>query len=53
MNVETMDINSILELMLKRLGPIATKANVKLIFESRRPVNAEVDEVNSHLHCPI
>ena len=45
MNVETMDINSILELMLKRLGPIATKANVKLIFESRRPVNAEVDEV--------
>lgn len=45
MNVETMDINSILELMLKRLGPIATRANVKLIFESRRPVSAEVDEV--------
>lgn len=45
MNVEMMDINSILELMLKRLGPIATRANVKLIFESRRPVSAEVDEV--------
>lgn len=45
MNVETIDINAILELMLKRLGPIAARANVKLIFESRRQVNAEVDEV--------
>ncbi len=45
MNVESVDINSILELMLKRLGPIAARADVKLIFESRRPVSAEVDEV--------
>lgn len=45
MNVEVMDINSILELMLKRLGPIAGRSNVKLIFESRRQVSAEVDEV--------
>ena len=45
MNVETMDINSILELLLKRLGPIAARAGVKIIFESRRPVSAEVDEV--------
>lgn len=45
MNVEKMDINAILELMLKRLGPIATRADVRLIFESRRPVTAEVDEV--------
>lgn len=45
MNVETMDINSILELLLKRLGPIAARADVKIIFESRRPVSAEVDEV--------
>lgn len=45
MNVEPIDINSLLELLLKRLGPLATRADVKLIFESCRPVNAEVDEV--------
>lgn len=44
-NVEVVDINAILELLLKRLGPIASRADVKLIFESRRPVSAEVDEV--------
>lgn len=44
MNVEQMDINAILELVLKRLGPIATRANVKLIYESRRKVTAEIDE---------
>lgn len=45
MNVEMMDINAILELLLKRLGPIAARVNVKIVFESRRPVSAEVDEV--------
>jgi signal transduction histidine kinase len=45
MNVENVDINSVLELLLKRLGPIAAKANVQLIFESRRQVSADVDEV--------
>ena len=45
MNVEPMDINALLELLLKRLGPIAARANVKLVFESRRKVSAEVDEV--------
>ena len=49
MNVEPMDINAILELMLKRLGPIAARANVKLVFESRRKVSAEVDEVKLSL----
>lgn len=45
LNVEPMDINSILELLLKRLGPIAARAEVKIIYESRRPVSADVDEV--------
>lgn len=45
MNVEPMDINALLELLLKRLGPIAARANVRLVFESRRKVSAEVDEV--------
>jgi signal transduction histidine kinase len=44
-NVENVDINSVLELLLKRLGPIAARADVKLVFESRRQVSAEVDEV--------
>ena len=44
-NVETVDMNQVLELLLKRLGPIASRAEVKLVFESRRPVIAEVDEV--------
>ena len=45
LNVEPTDINAVLELMLKRLGPLAIRADIKLIFESRRPVSAEVDEV--------
>jgi signal transduction histidine kinase len=45
MTVESVDINSVLELLLKRLGPIAARADVKLVFESRRQVSAEVDEV--------
>lgn len=49
MNVEPMDINAILELTLKRLGPIAARANVDLIFESRRKVSAEIDEVKMTL----
>ena len=49
MNVEPMDINAILELMLKRLGPIAARANVQLVFESRRKVSAEIDEVKMTL----
>lgn len=49
LNVEPMDINAILELTLKRLGPIAARANVKLVFESRRKVSAEIDEVKMNL----
>lgn len=49
MNVEPMDINAILELILKRLGPIAARANVKLVFESRRKVSAVIDEVKMTL----
>ena len=44
-NVDTVDMNQVLELLLTRLGPIASRADVKLVFESRRPVIAEVDEV--------
>ena len=45
MNIATVDINELLELILKRLRPIARKQNVEVTYESMRPVTAEVDEV--------
>ncbi len=45
MNIRTEDINMLVERILKRLGPIARQHNIEMIFESFRPVNAEVDEV--------
>ncbi len=45
MNISSVNINELLELTLKRLRPIASKRNIELIFESFRPVIAEVDEV--------
>lgn len=44
MNIQTMNINDLLEQILKRLKPIAEKKNVEMVMESFRPVNAEVDE---------
>ena len=45
LNIETIDINSLLELILKRLRPIAKQRDIDVIFESAREVVAEVDEV--------
>ncbi len=45
LNVKNLNINELLELILKRLRPIAEKRNVELVFESFRPVTAEGDEV--------
>ena len=44
MNIQTMNINDLLEQILKRLKPIAEKKNVEMVMETFRPVNAEVDE---------
>lgn len=44
LNITTMNINDLLELILKRLRPIAAEKKVELILDSFRPVNAEVDE---------
>ena len=43
MNIRTMNINDLLEQILKRLKPIAEKKNVEMVMESFRPVNAEID----------
>ena len=45
LNVESVDINQMIEGILKRLKPIADQKDIDLIYESVREVNAEVDEV--------
>lgn len=45
LNISLININELLELILKRLKPIAQRQNVELVLESFRPVTAEVDEV--------
>lgn len=45
LNISVVDINALTEIILKRLRPIARKRDVEVIFESKRPVTAEVDEV--------
>lgn len=45
LNIAVLNINELLELILKRLRPIAQKQHVELVLESFRPVTAEVDEV--------
>ncbi|MCI8707490.1 MAG: cell wall metabolism sensor histidine kinase WalK [Lachnospiraceae bacterium] len=49
LNVSVVNINELLELILKRLRPIAEKQNIELVLESFRPVSAEVDEVKLSL----
>lgn len=44
LNISQVNINELLELILKRLRPIAAKQNIELVFESFRPVIAEIDE---------
>lgn len=45
LNISSININELLELILKRLRPIAKKRNIEMVFESFRPVVAEIDEV--------
>ena len=45
MDIRTVNINELLESTLKRLRPIARRQDVEIVFESLRPVTAEVDEI--------
>lgn len=45
MNIVSKDIYELLEIVLKRLRPIARKNNIEIVLESIRPVTADVDEV--------
>ena len=49
LNIKSENINELVERILKRLQPIAAKQNVEVLFESFRPIMAEVDEVKLSL----
>ena len=49
LKVSAVNVNEMVELVLKRLGPIATSRKVSLVLESFRPVAAEIDEVKLNL----
>lgn len=49
LNILPVNLNELLELILRRLQPIAARDNIELLLESFRPVVAEVDEVKMTL----
>lgn len=49
LNIVSLNINDLVELILKRLRPLARKMDVEVVFESMRQVTAEVDEVKMSL----
>ncbi|MBQ8246279.1 MAG: HAMP domain-containing histidine kinase [Lachnospiraceae bacterium] len=49
LNIESVDINKLMESIFKRLMPLAKEQGIDLIFESQRQVIAEVDEVKLSL----
>ncbi len=49
MNIEEIDINALLEVILKRVSPIAASRGIDISYESHRDVTAEVDEVKLSL----
>ncbi len=49
MNIEEIDINALLEVILKRVIPIANSRGIEITYESYREVKADVDEVKLSL----
>ena len=49
LNISSVNINELLEQILKRLKPIAEKKDVEVVLESFRPVVAEIDEMKLSL----
>lgn len=49
LNISSININDLLELLLKRLKPLAAKRNIEIVFESFRTVTAEIDDVKLSL----
>ncbi|MEZ3507516.1 MAG: two-component sensor histidine kinase [Lachnospiraceae bacterium] len=49
LNITEVDINALVELIMRRLRPIAQNRDVEVVYESVRPVTAAVDEVKMTL----
>lgn len=49
LNISLVNINNLVEQILKRVRPIAKNRSIEIIFESFRPVTAEVDETKLSL----
>ena len=49
MNISVVNLNTLTEIILKRLRPIARKKNIEITMISKRQVTAEVDEVKLSL----
>jgi signal transduction histidine kinase len=45
LNIENVDINELMDVILKRLKPLAEKRNIEITLESYREVNADIDKV--------
>lgn len=49
LNVESVNVNELIERILKRIRPIAEQKDIDVIYESVRDVTAEIDEVKVSL----
>ncbi len=49
LNITTVDVVNLTEVVLKRMRPIARKHNIELTLESKRAITAEIDEVKISL----
>lgn len=45
MEITRVDINELVQIIMKRLKPLAAQRNIEFVFESFRSVTAEIDEV--------
>lgn len=45
LNIERVDINELMDVILKRLTPLAEKRSIEITFESFREVEADIDKV--------
>lgn len=49
LNIETVNMNELLEVLLKRIQPIAAEREIEIVLESQREVIAEIDTVKLSL----
>lgn len=49
LNIAPVNVNELVEQILRRVRPIAKKRSIEIIFESFRPVTAEIDETKLSL----